>query len=120
LRHGLTQRSPLRLAAYLTVQLLACCAAFHGLSVAEVLLRWRRGPNAAPRLTAALHSAAPLLWALSAYVSLAFYLLIYPDPVFQATVVAKARSADARTHARTHARFLVLLVPVVCRADLLT
>ena len=59
-----------------------------------------RRPGSPPPSTQPLLSSG----ALSAYVSLAFYLLIYPDPVFQATVVAKARSADARTHARTHAR----------------
>lgn len=80
--------------------LLACCA-FYSLSLLDTLLRWARGGAPAPGLTRPLHAAAPLLYALSAFVAAAFYTCIWPDAAFQAAHVApKARFHSAAQLAR--------------------
>jgi hypothetical protein len=91
----LTQRTRAGIFIYLTVQVLTLCALYYSASAAAALARWA-APQSAPaqRLTAAVHAAAPLLWALSLFVALAFYAVIWRDPVFQAAAVApKARAA---------------------------
>ena len=78
---------------YLTVQALALTAAFHAASVAEHLWRWQHGEDACRRLTRLVHAAAPLVYGLALYLSLAFYALIWNDAEFRKHVLLPKEAA---------------------------
>jgi len=79
--------STLGLGVYLTVQTLIICCVYHGASVTDHVVRWRLGSHACPRLTASVHFVTPLVLALSIYLLVAFYALVWRDTHFQQTAV---------------------------------
>ena len=101
-RSSLAQRSPAGLFVYLTVQALALTAAFHAASVVEHLWRWQHGEDACRRLTLLVHAAAPLVYGLALYLSLAFYALIWNDAEFRKHVLLPKEAAGLPIHQWMH------------------
>lgn len=87
---------------YLTVQALALTAAFHAASVVEHLWRWQHGEDACRRLTLLVHAAAPLVYGLALYLSLAFYALIWNDAEFRKHVLLPKEAAGLPIHQWMH------------------